>query len=419
MPGSSESGQTPVHPGLAALGLAPECKPPTGFDPQDVAPRQTGDEPLPLLSIAVDVSGRCNMACRYCAETASQPERRAMSAEVMEAAIRLLVKNPAAGVRPSIRIGSGEPLLALSLLRRLEATLEDSSVPIDVSITTNGTLLDDEVADWLAATGWRVKISLDGPQEVHDLWRQRRTGRPSYRHVARAVDRMMERCPERLSVAAVLCRGTDPNVVFESIAELGVRRIELIPVAFRPAPDEEDIRPMLDDVARYQTFVDKYADAVAADGPDEHPTLVRFEETVLFLMGYGNPVVPCGAGRSFAGVGPDGALYPCFRFAGLPEYRIGDIESGLDSTAKAAFVADAGRISKLRPHCEICWAAPLCGGPCFSVAEFFGPGDGAPDELHCAYKLADARAAFRLVSDLRDNNPERLVSFLPIELDLA
>ena len=69
-----------------------------------------------------------------------------------------------------MRFGSGEPLLALPLLRRLAELLEQNANPAstrpEVFITTNGTLLDEEIADWLAKTGWHIKVSLDGPAAI-------------------------------------------------------------------------------------------------------------------------------------------------------------------------------------------------------------------------------------------------------------
>ena len=130
-------------------------------------------------------------------------------------------------------------------------------------------------------------------------------------------------------------------------------------------------------------------------------------------MGYDTHRVSCGAGRSFLGVGPDGALYPCFRFIGLESYRLGRLTTGLDRKAALSFQRGPGRSYEQRTQCRRCWAAPLCGGPCFACSEMFGPGNGRPLASHCAYTLADARAAVWLVKELRKHNPKRLLSFLP------
>lgn len=400
-----------------ALGITPDSQPPAGFDPEAIAPRQMPEGLQPLFSVAVDVSGRCNMACRYCFEAATLPRREPMRAEVLPQAVRLLEANATPGIRPSIRIGSGEPLLALPLLRHLQVLLADSPVPVDVFITTNGTLIDDAAAEWLASTGWRIKISLDGPRHIHDAWRRERSGLSTYERVARAIQQLVERRSDLVSVAAVLCRGADPSEVFQSIASLGVRRIELLPVACHPSRPEEEISPTPADVIAYIEFINEYARTLVSDAPGAMPVLVRFHDCVHNVMGYGNSSVPCGAGRTSVCVGPDGMLYPCFRFVGVDRYRMGDVFKGVNEASAIFFQRGAGRETEKRLPCRTCWGASLCGGPCFAVAEFTGVGEGVAANLQCLYKLADARAAFSVVRILRQQDPEKLLSFLPIDCD--
>lgn len=387
--------------------------PPPGFVPGELAPPPLGAGPWPVTAVALDVSGACNLACRYCAEAATQPRRAPMSEATLAAAWRLLF--PDGRPRPgcSLRLGSGEPLLAFPLLRRLQALIEaHGGCPAEgrpaVFLTTNGTLAGGPVRDWLVASGWHVKLSLDGPAAVHDRWRVDRRGRGTYGRVAEAVADLARRMPARFSVTAVLCRGADPGEVFAAIAGLGARRIELVPVVHH----DPEVGPGPADVERYERFVRGYARRWLS-GASEPPVLVRFETAVRRAMGYDLQRLPCGAGRTFLGVGPEGDLYPCFRFIGVEAYRLGHLGRGLDDAAAAAFQRDAGRPYEARPECTECWAAPLCGGPCFACAEMFGPGEGAPVALACAYARADARGALWLVERLRRRAPERLLAFLP------
>lgn len=283
-----------------------------------------------------------------------------------------------------------------------------------VFLTTNGTLVDEAMSEWLISSGWHVKVSLDGPKEIHDAWRVTRDGGGTFGPVSAAAARLAQRIQERFSSTAVLCSGTDPEAVFEGIASLGIRRIELVPVAHR----DPTILPNAKDVERYERFVSNYARRVLESGEeDELPSLVRFERCVIRAMGYGNSWIPCGAGRSFLGVGPDGSLYPCFRFVGLESYCLGHLSEELDEGLVATFQDGPGYSYDLRPTCRTCWAAPLCGGPCYSCSELFG--DGEPLPVHCAYTRADARAAVWLVQEFRARDPKRLLSFLPGLSDLT
>jgi uncharacterized protein len=214
--------------------------------------------------------------------------------------------------------------------------------------------------------------------------------------------------PDRFSATAVLSPGNNPADVFEGIAALGVRRIELVP----SVSHDSSLTPKQSDIDCYVTFIDKYVESLLT-AADDQPVLVRFENCMRRIMGYRNSRVPCGAGRSFFGIGPEGDLFPCFRFIGVDAYQCGSLENGLDNKRVETFQTNGGCSYERRSRCIECWAAPLCGGPCFSCAELFGTGDGNQPDYLCAYTLADATAAIKLVQQLRESNPERLLRFLP------
>ena len=383
------------------------------FGPEESAP-PLGTGTWPLSSLALDVSGACNMACRYCAEAATQPPRKHMSEETLHSAWHMLFPDGIPKTGTSIRLGSGEPLLAFALLKKLDALIKQSGGSASegrpaVFLTTNGTLVGKEMRDWLVASGWHIKLSLDGPGFIHDRWRIMRSGKGTFSQVSAAVAELAQRIPSRFSVTAVLCRGTDPDVVFQAIADLGVRRIELVPVAHH----DESVLPGQQELRLYRKFVKQYAARYVEDEEGKLPSLVRFENCVQRVMGYNRCSVACGAGRNFLGLGPDGALYPCFRFVGIDNYRLGQLPDGVDKLAEKSFQKRAGRPYQQRTLCGRCWAAPFCGGPCFAVAEMFGQGFGEPLELHCEYTRADIRTARWLVERLRARDPERLLAFLP------
>ena len=388
---------------------------PAGFILDDVIPPPLHQGRWPLQSLALDLSGGCNLACRYCAEAASQPKRGPMSVKVLDAALDMLFPAGRMAEHTSLRFGSGEPLLAFSLLKKIDERIEEMGVGNgsqrpEFFLTTNGTLINDEVAKWLIASSWHVKISLDGPKPVHDASRVFPDNSGTYDLIKPVIRRLVTRIGKRFSVTAVLCRGTNPKEVFDHMARMGVGRIELVPVVHHDGswlPDSSDLES-------YRMFLQDYVGRFSRkEGKGKIPVLTRFAEKVRRIMGYGNTRVPCGAGRSFYGIGPAGTMYPCFRFVGVERYALGDVFSGVDDKLVSAFRSGPGRGYEERSPCKKCWAAPLCGGPCFSCAELFGPGEGRPLAVHCAYIRADAAAAVRLVDELKKKDPRRLLSFLP------
>jgi uncharacterized protein len=404
---------------------------PAGFNPAFIIPPQLTNMPQRIRSAAIDISGQCNMSCLYCAEAVTMPKRHPMPPETLDAVwnflfpegIKTLVEKNQGKIQSgmfSIHLGSGEPFLNFPLLEKLSKMVKQARSEgmenLYVFLTTNASLLDKKKMDWLVDTGWNVKISFDGPETVHDKWRVFADGRGTFRQAAEAVAYLAERMPERLAACAVLCRGTDPADVFDTVRKLGVRQVDLAPVAHH----DPSIIPGPGDIEKYRKFIREYAESfIDLEYDEENETVINpppaisiFQYCMMRLMGYNLARVICGAGRMYLAVGPDGELYPCGRMIGIDKYRVGTLPGGVNPEAIHAFCNEAGRSYELREACAACWAAPLCCGPCYACSELFGPGNGSPIDYQCAYILETAEAAVSLYNRLK-SSPEKLLAFLP------
>lgn len=385
------------------------------FDPGSVSP-----PPLPnkgfsgIASIALDISGQCNLRCAYCAEHATLPERAAMPTKIRQRAVGTVFEWSPKGCGVSIHLGSGEPLLHPAAVReigrRAKTLARIQGRPLALYLTTNGTMLDDAVMSWLMEDGWKVKISIDGGASIHDRYRVDKNGKGTFRRIERAVRTLAEKMPEQFSTTSVLCSGTDPGKVFYEIASMGVQKIELVPVA-TTYPSHLSLRE--DDLAAYHDFIFDYAGRIA--GGEKLPTHIRFQKRLQKALGYGNTMIPCGAGRNFIAAGHDGKLYPCFRFVGASRYMMGDLDSGINPAHVKWFGNAPGRPYEKR-ECAMCWAAPLCGGPCFACAELLGGGSPSPD--YCSMVRSEGEAAVWLADVLRDEHPQLLLDLMGMNIEV-
>ena len=130
----------------------------------------------------------CNLACDYCyyldkgpgLTGAVPPRLEGLSLE------KYIAQHIAASPDEVIRFSwhGGEPtVLSLDYFRRvveIERRLCPSGRTIANGMQTNGTLLDDAWGRFLAAEGFSVGLSLDGPREIHDRHRRGRDGRGSF-----------------------------------------------------------------------------------------------------------------------------------------------------------------------------------------------------------------------------------------------
>ena len=383
------------------------------FNSQIVEPPNIDESLFPKpCSLALDISGSCNLKCVYCAENSTMPKREAMKIETLNLSVDSIFDWSENKNGVSIHLGSGEPLLNSKLIQALDKRARkranERHQPLSLYLTTNGTLLNDQITKLLIAGNWNVKISIDGDQATHDSQRTTKTGEGTYHTIQAAVSHFAKQIPETFSTTSVLCHGTDPKDVFYAIASMGVSSIEIVPIAVLEA---SKFALRQNDFDAYRTFIFDYSQRIAKG---EHlPVNIRFHKRLLKVLGYGNSRVPCGAGRTFFAAGPHGDIYPCFRFIGLPKYRLGDL-SGISSERVKWFTASTGRPYDQRTECQKCWAAPLCGGPCYACADLFGSGSALPS--YCEIVRIESEAALWLSDYLREKNNERLVELMGIKV---
>ena len=209
----------------------------------------------PIGDVRVSVTDRCNFRCQYCMPAEGLPwlNRDALlSYEELERIVRLL---SAMGVH-DVRLTGGEPLVRRELWRLVEklSALEDVH---DLSLTTNGYLLERQVGDLVRAGLRRVNVSLDAlaPDRFFQL-----TRRDSLQQVLdglAAAQRHPELRPIKVNVVALRDFTEDEVVRFAEFARSEpyvVRFIEFMPLDAdrtwsrdRVLPNEE-VRALIDAV---------------------------------------------------------------------------------------------------------------------------------------------------------------------------
>ena len=90
---------------------------------------------------------------------------------------------------------AGEPLvLPIEFYREafaIFAAFERPGLEIAQDFQTNGTLLDDAWVEFIATSGARIGVSIDGPERFHDRYRRTRRGRGTHARVLGAIERLI------------------------------------------------------------------------------------------------------------------------------------------------------------------------------------------------------------------------------------
>ncbi|OIO32820.1 MAG: hypothetical protein AUJ70_04630 [Candidatus Omnitrophica bacterium CG1_02_40_15] len=122
---------------------------------------------FPLRHVYLYMTDQCNLRCLHCWVDSkySISKTSSLNKEIIASTIR---KAKGLGLR-SVKITGGEPLLSKNILEILKEIRKSN---INISIETNGTLIEDYIGKALKETGAFVAVSLDSyAPDRHDLLR--------------------------------------------------------------------------------------------------------------------------------------------------------------------------------------------------------------------------------------------------------
>lgn len=124
--------------------------------------------------VQLHLTERCNLRCKHCYQTGDRTDEMSLSeiktliAEVSDM-LRDWTETYQISFTSSFNVTGGEPFLRQDLFPVLEELREKG---FDVYLLSNGTLINREKAEALAAVGIKgVQISIEGPEDIHDAIR--------------------------------------------------------------------------------------------------------------------------------------------------------------------------------------------------------------------------------------------------------
>ena len=162
----------------------------------------------PLSTLVLNVNTGCNLSCSYCyKEDLDDPGRgQKMAFETAAKSFELLLQRGRGPLSAStVVFFGGEPLSNMPLIRAMvdycRAARGRRGQNVDFSLTTNATLLTEDIVDYFNAHRFGLTISIDGPKALHDRNRMTVGGKGTYDVVARKA-RMLPRAPQARPVGA-------------------------------------------------------------------------------------------------------------------------------------------------------------------------------------------------------------------------
>jgi len=368
--------------------------------------RQPAADPAPLSTLVLEVAQDCNLRCSYCyAESGNYGAVPCLMDPAMaRRGVRYLLEHSAGREDVTLIFFGGEPLLNMEAVKA--ATEEAHELGgkmgkrVHFSLTTNGTLLNPGIVDFLHKNRIAVAVSMDGPAHIHDRNRPDATGRGSYAEVVSNLAVLLEDTPVPVAARVTLVpdQWHQAEEVFDHLIGLGFHEAGIAPVS--PV-----FKALLPSAAHEAALLKSFARLARRFVDDAKRGLILPFSNLLDLLGRlhlgQTRTVSCGAGFGYMAADAKGRLFPCHRLAGEPDFCVGNLLGGVDNERKKSCLRSLNGDRK--ESCSKCWARTLCAGGCHYENHLRENQLGLPRGTSCRFIRSWLDLGMRTYAELRSD----------------
>jgi uncharacterized protein len=327
-----------------------------------------------LSHAVISLTDNCNLRCKYCGYQDTRYKKsnslKNMDEITLKSVLDFIISHSVDSYDTTITFYGGEPLLSFDLIKFTIEYLEDKNYrghKYNYHMTTNGTLLDLEVIDYLASKDVKCAISLDGPVFINDRYRVYKEDNPSYADVIKNLKRIAKLFPKyyekNIDFQAVVSPPYDRFIPEDYFEKSQVRFInvtigdyfskllkneydlelngleikEAMPLHMGDMSKDELIknRVYISSLKKYMNIGEKYI------------------RNSIFPSGFCVPLVR----RIFISV--NGMIVPCERVdESNPIFQLGDVATGYDFNKINLLYKYTNSV--LAENCNKCWAFRFC-----------------------------------------------------------
>ncbi|MUJ37156.1 anaerobic sulfatase maturase [Aliivibrio fischeri] len=318
-------------------------------------------------------SARCNLDCHYCYYLKNEDKSKpGMDAETLDK----LVSNHIQSQPPQIPVidfiwHGGEPMMKGLAFYQTAIELQQahqSTTPIQNTIQTNGTLINERWAAFFAQHDFMVGISIDGPQLINDIARIDKSGNSSFERTMRGIQHLKLQNVEFNTLTVINNKSyKHGKAIYRFLKENGSTYLQ-----FQPCIDHEMDRRFDYDWTltgkQWGKFLCNVFDEWAAN--DIGKVYVQFfENCLMILMGHQSQMChhaeTCGQQLM---IESNGDVFSCDHYA-YNNYKIGNINDNNASLAQMVnspeqMLFGQNKHDSLNQKCFRCDFKPLCNGGC-------------------------------------------------------
>jgi len=380
-----------------------------------------------IQKIILFVADYCNLSCSYCYysdiyERSKNLNGKFMDWDIAKEAIDFYLQHSKddKGDEKAICFYGGEPFLNFEVIQKSVEYIRSKRGWIVVAISTNLTLLDKDILDFLIDNRIHLSVSLDGPEELHDRYRIFKNGKGSFGIVLKNLKKIYERDMEYFYNFVIFNVTAAPPIDYTKIHDFFSSSklfskswyANIGKISFTGGPRFKD-KYGFDRNEGEETeekLFERFRGKIVNEGRCKDRFLLRFYYPHFWKI-YNRLMVPlpslikernaCIPGQLRLLVAPDGDLYPCEK--GISTIKIGCLDGGFDFEKCYELIRE---YTKIRTElCRDCWAIRFCN-TCYLGAEKDGKMDKEVKKEECTYVKKHWGVMLKRFAEIMEERPD-------------
>lgn len=362
-----------------------------------------------LKEMYLQVSHCCNLRCTYCYARGGSfgGPGQMMTETTAQQAIDFFLRESGDRKNCIVNFDGGEPFLNFPLVRSTTVYSQKAAEPLEkrirFNISTNGTLFTRQNVEYLTRNRFGIGISIDGDEPTHDSTRKFKNGRGSYRTLVERLHntRLFEFHKSVNARATITKENLHCSQVVYHLYKMGFRYIYLEPAMGKDKDrviNREDLEIIKEEFNRIADF---YKEELLKKN---YLILRNFFLPLEKIHKRNRSGYRCTAARQSIAVAPNGDIYPCYKFVGIRNYIMGNI----NSNSHDEIIGSRFRENHIscKPGCKKCWARYICGGGCAYLSEISNNNIFDKDDSDCEFTRHIIRLCLKIYVDIYQKNKE-------------
>ena len=367
-----------------------------------------------ITSIMLNVTHSCNLRCRYCFV---HQKSEIMTIQTAKEAANFVARNCQEGEVPSITFFGGEPTLCWdSIIVPLTHYIrEELKIPYQLSITTNGTLLNQERIDFMKQHEIGMLFSIDGDAETQNYNRPQADGTGSFALLEDLIPIIVKEFNPtfRMTTIPETCQYLFHNIQFA--VSHGAKNFFIIPNVFEIWTDEKWNTLALEMRKYSDYYIECYNNGIVPIRFSELEKSFRKILSINYAIDTQTFRVACdacgkcGLGTTkFASVHPNGDIYSCQELTSNrgkeDPFWIGNVYSGVSKERQESLYTLFNKNELIGLNCDTCRLNRICDGGCVANNYLINGNVNHLPDVYCKWQQLLLEEAIYIMNALSNNN---------------